>query len=143
MILLSLLFFSLNANAQRYFALIDDAGVVQNVIVAEPEFIQSQKLKKNWQWKETWLDGGARKNYAGKGQTYQADLDAFVDAKPHPSWTLDSSTAQWKAPVERPAKDAALQRWDEKTQTWDLDSTMKKYLEKTPGDGKPADGGKQ
>jgi len=57
-----------------------------------------------------------RKNYAGIGYTYQADIDAFVAPKPYASWTLDAN-AQWQAPTAMPT-DGKMYSWNEETQTW-------------------------
>jgi hypothetical protein len=53
-------------------------------------------------WKQTSYNGNKRKNYAGIGFTYNADIDAFVPPKPFNSWTLNNETAQWEAPVAMP-----------------------------------------
>ena len=65
------------------------------------------------------LDGGTpfRKNYAGIGYTYDYARDAFIPPKPFPSWTLDSNTCLWVAPVEMPS-DGKNYTWDEENQTW-------------------------
>ena len=65
------------------------------------------------------LDGGTafRKNYAGIGYTYDYARDAFIPPKPFPSWTLNSNTCLWEAPVEMPS-DGKLYTWDEENQTW-------------------------
>ena len=68
-------------------------------------------------WKQTSYNGNIRKNYAGVGYTYDAGIDAFVPPKPYPSWVLNSSTAQWEAPVPMP-NDGAVYGWDESTQSW-------------------------
>jgi hypothetical protein len=57
-----------------------------------------------------------RKNYAGIGYTYQADIDAFVAPKPYASWTLDAN-AQWQATTAMPT-DGKMYSWNEETQTW-------------------------
>jgi hypothetical protein len=57
-----------------------------------------------------------RKNYAGIGYTYNAELDAFVPPKPFASWVLNNETAQWEAPVPMPAE--GMWRWDEDEQEW-------------------------
>jgi len=56
-----------------------------------------------------------RKNYAGIGYKYQADIDSFVAPKPYASWTLDSN-AQWQAPVAMPTD--GMYSWDEATTSW-------------------------
>ena len=58
-----------------------------------------------------------RKNYAGIGYTYDFGRDAFIPPKPFPSWTLDSNTCLWVAPVEMPS-DGKLYTWDEENQIW-------------------------
>ena len=64
-----------------------------------------------------------RKNYAGIGYTYNADIDAFVPPKPYASWLLNETTAQWEAPVAMP-EDAGTGEppkrysWDEATTSW-------------------------
>ena len=65
------------------------------------------------------LNGGTpfRKNYAGIGYTYDYARDAFIPPKPFPSWTLDSNTCLWVAPVEMPS-DGKDYTWDEENQTW-------------------------
>lgn len=65
------------------------------------------------------LKGGTpfRKNYAGIGYTYRADIDAFVPVKPFNSWVLNESTAQWEAPVPMPT-DGNMYSWDEATTNW-------------------------
>jgi hypothetical protein len=68
-------------------------------------------------WKQTSYNGNFRKNYAGIGYTYNADIDAFVPPKPYPSWVLNSNTAQWEAPVPMP-NDGKMYSWDEATQSW-------------------------
>ena len=46
-----------------------------------------------------------RKNYAGKGYTYDEDRDAFIEPQPHPSWILDETTCIWGAPIPKPDDD--------------------------------------
>ena len=57
-----------------------------------------------------------RKNYAGIGYVYQADIDAFVPPQPYASWTLDAN-AQWQPPVAMPT-DGKMYLWDEATTSW-------------------------
>lgn len=60
-----------------------------------------------------------RKNYAGIGYVYDETLDAFIPPKPYPSWTLDSTTADWIPPIPMP-DDGQRYFWNEATQSWDL-----------------------
>jgi hypothetical protein len=72
-------------------------------------------------WKQTYTDG-TRKNYAGKGYTYDADKDAFIPQKPYDSWTLNNDTCRWIAPVDYPS-DASQEKqydWNEDSTSWVL-----------------------
>ena len=60
-----------------------------------------------------------RKNYAGIGYTYDYTRDAFIPPKPFDSWTLNSNTCLWEAPVAYP-DDGQQYAWNEETQQWDL-----------------------
>lgn len=68
-------------------------------------------------WKQTSYNGTIRKNFAGIGYEYRADLDAFVPPQPFSSWTLEPQTAQWKPPVPYPS-DGGMYEWDEALQLW-------------------------
>ena len=72
-------------------------------------------------WKQTYKDG-TRKNFAGKGYTYDADKDAFIEPQPYNSWTLDNDTCRWIAPTAYPS-DASITRqydWNEDSTSWVL-----------------------
>jgi hypothetical protein len=116
-----------------HFAKVQD-GIVTQVIVAELEFFDTFVDDSPGKWIQTSYntrggihyapnsdepDGGIalRKNYAGIGDTYDADRDAFIAPKPYPSWLLDEPTCTWEAPIPRPEGDYF---WNEQTQTWDL-----------------------
>ena len=60
-----------------------------------------------------------RKNYAGIGYTYDYARDAFIPPQPFNSWTLNSNTCLWEAPVAYP-DDGQQYVWNEETQQWDL-----------------------
>ena len=118
-----------------HFAELDENNVVKRVIVvanadtadANGNEVESigvafcQKLL-GGNWKQTSYNGKIRKNYAGIGYAYHADIDAFVAPQPYPSWVLDAN-AQWQAPVPLP-EDAGtgeppkMYSWDEAAQAW-------------------------
>jgi hypothetical protein len=113
-----------------HFAQLDENNVVIQVIVVanrdtadangvEKEHIGAAYLESllGGTWKQTSYHGNIRKNYAGIGYTYDADIDAFVAPKPYPSWVLNTNTAQWEAPVPYPT-DGKDYTWDEATQSW-------------------------
>jgi hypothetical protein len=106
-----------------HFAQVID-GVVQQVIVAEQDFINT--LENPSQWIQTSYNtrGGnhpenrpLRKNYAGVGYTYDSQRDAFIPPQPFPSWTMSEETCLWNSPTPRP-NDDKIYNWDETTTSW-------------------------
>ena len=113
-----------------HFAKINN-GIVQQVIVAEPEFFDTFVDSSPGEWIQTsyntkggtHLQGGTplRKNFAGVGYTYDVTRDAFYAPQPYPSWTLNDDTCLWEPPVAYPDEDMAnTYNWNEETQAWDL-----------------------
>ena len=117
-----------------HFAEINNDGIVQNVIVAEQDFIDSGAVGDSSNWIQTSYNtrGGVhyspnshepdsgialRKNYAGIGYTYDKTKDAFMAPQPFPSWLLDDETFQWNAPTPMP-DDGKMYVWDESTTNW-------------------------
>lgn len=94
-------------------------GVVNKVIVAEPEFFNEFVDTSPGDWLETSYNGSIRKNFAGIGFTYDKDRDAFISPKPFASWILNEDTCNWEAPVPYPA-DSNEYTWNEETQSWEL-----------------------
>jgi len=120
-----------------HFAKVID-GIVDQVIVAEPEFFDSFVDSTPGKWVQTSYNtnGGVhydpetgepsvdqskalRKNYAGRGYTYDKTRDAFIPPCDYPSWTLNETSCLWEPPVERP-DDGQLYNWNETEQRWDL-----------------------
>lgn len=117
-----------------HYAQIDSNNIVTQVIVidnkdtadangVEKEYIGAAFCERLFggTWKQTSYNGNIRKNYAGIGYTYQADIDAFVAPKPYASWTLDAN-AQWQAPTAMPT-DGGMYSWDEATTSWVLNES--------------------
>lgn len=105
-----------------HYAFLDSNNIVTEVIVGKNEGEDGIDWE---QWygdfrgqvcKRTSYHGSIRKNYAGIGYSYQADIDAFVAPKPYASWTLDTN-AQWQAPTAMPT-DEKMYLWNEEAQTW-------------------------
>jgi len=94
-------------------------GIVEKVIVAEPEFFDTFVDDSAGTWIETKMDGSIRKNYAGIGFSYDSTRDAFIPPQPYPSWTLNEDTCLWECPVAYPT-DGNIYIWNEETQAWDL-----------------------
>jgi hypothetical protein len=102
-------------------------GVVEQVIVAEPEFFESFVDTSPGEWIQTSYNtrggvhvlGGTplRKNYAGIGYTYDKTRDAFIPPKLYASWTLNEETCLWEAPIPMP-QDGKSYTWDESIINW-------------------------
>ena len=108
-----------------HFAKVNAHGTVEQVIVAEQDFINTLPDASSWVQTSYNTYGGVhvlggtplRKNYAGIGYKYDADKDAFIPPKPFPSWLLDEDTCLWGAPTPYPT-DGKRYTWDETTTAW-------------------------
>ena len=99
-----------------HFAQIKD-GIVQRVIVAEQDFIDSGTVGDPATWVQTSYNGFIRKNFAGIGYVYDKKRDAFIAPQPYFSWNLNENTCEWGPPIPMP-KDGNLYDWDEKIKNW-------------------------
>jgi hypothetical protein len=114
----------------------DGKGLVEQVIVADEEFIQSGLVGDPFQWIKTSYNtrGGVhyetdsqnpspdqtkalRANFAQVGDIYDAVNDVFYAQRRYPSWSIGAPTWQWEAPVPRP-KDGKRYDWDETNLNW-------------------------
>ena len=109
-----------------HFAKVNSQGIVEQVIVAEQDVIDSGLFGSPSSWVQTSYNthGGQhpegrplRKNYAGIGYTYDAQRDAFIPPKPFTSWILNEDTCLWDAPTPYP-QDGKFYQWDEATTSW-------------------------
>ncbi len=118
-----------------HFALVNAQGIVEQVIVAEQDVIDSGLFGSPSSWVQTSYntkggvhygpdnqpDGGIalRGNYAGIGYTYDAQNDVFYAPQPYPSWTISIPEWIWQPPVPYP-NDGKIYKWDEPTTSWVL-----------------------
>jgi hypothetical protein len=119
-----------------HFAKVNN-GIVEQVIVAEPEFFETFVDSSPGEWIQTSYNtrGGVhynpetgepsadqskalRKNYAGIGYTYDRERDAFIPPKPYASWQLNEDTCLWDAPVPYP-DDGGRYAWNEEATSWE------------------------
>jgi len=69
-------------------------------------------------WKQTSYNHNFRKQYAGKGYTYDSAKDKFLLPQPYASWALDGND-DWQAPVTFPTDTEERHiSWDEVGQKW-------------------------
>ena len=131
-----------------YFAkvptIINGLGIVEEVIRADQDFINSGAVGDPFKWIKTSYNtrGGIyyipdtntpdpdqskalRANYAGIGYTYDSINDVFYAPRPSNqtgvfySWTISGSTWIWQPPIPYP-DDGQMYYWDEQTQSWVL-----------------------
>ena len=113
------------------FAEIDVFHKVIRVLVVDPKDLldkngnEVEKLGSNMlhsafggTWIQTSLTGDFRKKYAGVGDVYDVNRDAFITPKRFPSWVLDEATCKWMAPTAKP-DDSKEYSWNESTKAWD------------------------
>lgn len=117
-----------------HYAFLDSNNIVTEVIVGKDESdtshdwevfygnIRNQTCKRtsyNTNGGVHFSDGTPyRKNYAGIGYSYDSIRDAFIQAQPFESWTLNEETCYWEAPIEMPEN--GIHIWDEENQQWNL-----------------------
>ena len=105
-----------------HFAEVID-GTVTRVIVADTKEWCEANLGGTWVQTSYNTQGNVHtlggtplhKNYAGIG--YSWDGTGFAAPKPYASWTLDTDSYLWQAPVAMPEDDKRY-RWDEPTLSW-------------------------
>ena len=112
-----------------HYANINENGIVETVIVAEQDFIETL----DGLWIQTSYNttgnvhtqGGTplRYNFAGIGWYYDKQRDSFIPPKPYDSWILDENTCLWHAPTPRP-DDNNKYRWDETEQQWKVNKIL-------------------
>jgi hypothetical protein len=98
-----------------HFAHINNENIVDQVIIAEQDFIDTLQDSSNWIQTSYNTRGGIhydpitnnpddklalRKNYAGVGYYYDINLDAFIPPKPSDEYILDEETCLWIQIIE-------------------------------------------
>jgi hypothetical protein len=110
-----------------HYAFLNNDNIVTEVIVGKDETELIEGLDPETYYgnfrgqvcKRTSYNNNIRKNYAGIGFSYDAQLDAFIPPKPFDSWLLDEETCQWEAPVPYPT-DGFTYKWNESETDWEL-----------------------
>ena len=118
-----------------HFAELDNNNVVTRVVVvgndvetaagplgANDMHVDGETWCKNFfkggTWKQTSYNHNFRKQYAGKGHTFDSAKDKFISPQPYASWALDGND-DWQAPVTYPTDTTEKQiSWDEAGQKW-------------------------
>lgn len=102
-----------------HFAELDDENKVIRVLVVDnseehrgQEFL-ADDLGLGGRWIQTSYNHNFKNKFAGIGDSYDEELDAFIPAQPYPSWIRDGLV--WKAPKPQPEGNFI---WDEKLTDW-------------------------
>ena len=129
-------FAKLGANGKVIQVLTLNNSDMLNADGVEDESVGQQYLETHNNWPaQMWIqtsyntsgnqhkNGGTafRGNYAGIGYTWDEDDQIFWPKKPHASWTKNTSTASWQAPITYPSvtddgADPVVWQWNI---TWD------------------------
>jgi hypothetical protein len=111
-------FAKLGANGKVIQVLTLNNSDMLNADGVEDESVGQQYLETHNNWPaQMWIqtsyntsgnqhkNGGTafRGNYAGIGYTWDEDNEIFWPKKPHASWTKNTSTASWDAPITYPS----------------------------------------
>jgi len=118
-----------------HFAELDSNNIVQRVVVVGNDVTTAAgplgdndmhvdgetwcvNFFKGGTWKQTSYNHNFRKQYCGKGYTFDSAKNKFISPQPYASWALDGND-DWQAPVTYPT-DTTDKRisWDEDNQKW-------------------------
>jgi hypothetical protein len=116
-----------------HFATLDGSNIVIKVevivndVILDGDGVEQEQLGKDFltslygagNYVQTSYNGNFRKQFAGKGFTYDVAKDKFISIQPYPSWALDGND-DWQSPVAYPAdgNEDKVYRWDEDTTNW-------------------------
>jgi hypothetical protein len=107
-------------------------GVNENIIQTDNDGTQVGGNTEAWETfysnfrgqvcKRTSYNGNIRYKYAGIGDTYDAERDAFIEPKPFNSWVLDEATCRWQAPTSMPTTEGKRYYWSEDDLSWRINN---------------------
>ena len=104
-----------NNNVLRIIVVNNDELLDENGNESEAKGIAFCQSLFGGNWIQTSYNSTIRKRYAAPGMIYNSALDAFIEPKPFPSWTLNEETASWIPPTPRPP---GFFIWDEENLVW-------------------------
>lgn len=106
-----------------HYAFLDENNVVVEVITGVDENqILDGKTPEQWysdyrglKCVRTSYNNNIRRRYAGKGFTYDAVNDVFLEPQPFASWSLNANF-DWTPPKPKPSE--GFTHWDENKKDW-------------------------
>jgi hypothetical protein len=69
-------------------------------------------------WIQASYNGSFRNRFPSAGYSYDETADVFIEPQPYLSWTLNTETYRWEAPVLMPDSDMPM-FWNESTLNWE------------------------
>jgi|TARA_B100001964_G_scaffold18645_1_gene19104 hypothetical protein len=113
-----------------HFTTLDESNIVTKVevivndVILDSDGVEQEQLGIDFltelygagNYVQTSYNDNFRKQYAGKGYTYDVTKDKFIRPQPFPSWSLDEND-DWQPPVVKP-DDGKYYVWDEETTSW-------------------------
>ena len=125
-----------------HWARIDENNIVQEVIVIKEAELDTGNWGDKSKWIKTsyntfegkhyvpkdhqhWIEESPdqskalRFRFAAKGMVYDSTNDVFYIQQPHASWTLNTTTWTWEAPIAEPSLTRYQQETEGKYYEWD------------------------
>jgi hypothetical protein len=119
-----------------HFAELDENNMVLRVIVVNNDDIENLEFPEsepigitfcqsifgdNTFWKQTSYNGNFRGVFASSGDFYVPSADVFLRSEIPASWTLNTETGKWEAPISKPeVPNGYAAVWDDISQEWDI-----------------------
>jgi len=100
-----------------HFARIDKNNIVQEVIKAEQNFINSGVVGDSFEWIQCSYNKNFRGIFPSTGSLYLKNRDIFINPCRYDSWILDEENAKYKAPKDKP-EDGKDYFWSEEDLDW-------------------------
>lgn len=104
-----------------YYAEVID-GKVTRVLVVEGTVLEATRWLRNNVSKNRWVKtcdkGSFRNKYAGVGDEYHKELNAFIPKKKYASWILNEEKFEYEPPIAKPSE--GNYDWDEDIKKWKL-----------------------
>jgi hypothetical protein len=105
------------SNPKQIFAKVDSNNNVVNVIVSTSDYIIT--LADASSYVEGSITGAIRYNRPIIGGTFDTTNNAFITPSSYPSFTLNTSTFKWEAPIPKPAEIYGYRwYWNETNKNW-------------------------
>ena len=114
-----------------HFAELDENNVVLRVYVVHDEDTknsdgqESEEVGQQFltdifggRWVQTSYNSTFRSKFAGTGDIYDEERNAFISPSQYPSWILNEDTCYWEAPIAKPVEEDKIFVWDEESTSW-------------------------